>query len=300
MYFIISGLNEEERIKFIKEHLEYIKENEEDIFIYTMLSPPSLSYYLTYTNIKDLYKLDGELFFNIIKQNHENLFHGFSHEQYMDFYKTFKKEINNIDNIYFINSLYYQNRCCYDNLNLEDVNNKYTLQQSYNLEFINMILKEYKDKIDSFNGNEIKNFLSYISDISIFEKLINEYKEKLSLAFKETNVKELSCYLSEQSEIKQEILIRYFKDVIVTKENIKIVSKLSPSIILELFNNNKELFNDFTLKDWIQLTSRKRILTQEFKDILDSYEIENIEELFDINFYVKNYFRESVDSLKYV
>lgn len=301
MYYIISELNENERMDFIRRNIEYIRENDEEIFIYSMLSPSSLSYYFTYQNIKDLYHLDKEIFIKVINQSHENLFHGFSHEEYMDFYKTFKDEMSNIKNIYFINSLYHHGRCCYDNMNIEDVINKYNLQQSYNAEFTNMILEEYKDKIETFNGNELKDFLSYISDINIFENIIKKYKEKLSLSFRNIDAKELAYYLSEQSEIEQEILFKHFKDIIVTKENIKqIISKISTSIILDLYNNKKELFEEFTLKDWVQLISKKRNLTQEFKNILDTYEIEEIEELFDTKFYLKSFYRESVDSLKYI
>ena len=175
-YYIIINLSENERIPFIKEHIDYIKQNDESIFLYTMLSPSSLSYYLTFQNIKDLYNLDKEIFNKIIKQNHENLFHGFSHEQYLEFYKIFKEEINKIENIYFINSLYHQNRCCYDNMELNDVKNRYDLQQIYNLEFIDMILTTYNDKIDKFKGKEILDFLDYISDLITFEKIIIKYK----------------------------------------------------------------------------------------------------------------------------
>ena len=300
-YYIIINLSENERIPFIKEHMDYIKQNDESIFLYTMLSPSSLSYYLTFQNIKDLYNLDKQLFIKIIKQNHENLFHGFSHEQYLEFYKIFKEEINEIENIYFINSLYHQNRCCYDNMNLNDVNNRYNLQQVYNIEFINMILTTYKDKIDSFTGKEMIDFLDYISDIVIFEKIIIKYKERISTSFNNMDVKELSYFLSEQSNIKQEILFKYFKEKIIKKENIKqIIQKISTNIIIDLYKENKEIFSDLNLKDWIQLTSRKRIFNEEFKNIIETFKIIDIEELFDTNFYLNTFSRESTESLKYI
>ena len=301
MYYIIINLNERERIPFIKEHIDYIKENDESIFLYTMLSPSSLSYYLTFQNIKELYSLDIELFKKIIKQNHENLFHGFSHEQYLEFYQLFKEEINDIENMYFINSLYHHNRCCYDNLNLNDVYNKYTLQQTYNNEFIDLILKIYKNKIESFTGKETLEFLDYIGDITLFEILLIKYQNKISISLKNMEIKELTYYLSELSEIKQEILFKYFKDSIVKKENIKqIISKINLNIIIDLYNSKKELFSDFELIDWIQLTSKKRILPKQIKNIIDTYEITNIEELFDTKFYIKTFHRESTESLKYI
>lgn len=300
-YYIISRLNENERIPFIKEHLDYIKEHDEEIFIYTMLSPSSLSYFLTFQNIKDLYNIDKEIFNKIINKSHENLFHGFSHEEYIEFYKVFKEELNKIENIFFINSLYFHNRCCFETLNLDEVNNMYSLQQSYNKEFITLILEVYEDKIDSFNENEIRNFLHFISDITIFESIIIKYKDKLNKSFENIDTYTLKDFLSELSELKQEMIMKYFSNTIVRKDNIKeIISKLTHTIILDLYNNKKELFEDFTLKDWIQLTSKKRILTQEFKSIIDTYEIINIEELFDIKFYLKTYYREYPESLKYV
>lgn len=300
-YYIIINLSENERIPFIKEYMDYIKQNDESIFLYTMLSPSSLSYYLTFQNIKDLYNLDKQLFIKIIKQNHENLFHGFSHEQYLEFYKIFKEEINEIENIYFINSLYHQNRCCYDNMNLNDVKNRYDLQQIYNLEFIDMILKTYNDKIDTFKGKEILDFLDYISDLITFEKIIIKYKEKISKSLNEIDIIELAHFLSEQSNIKQEILFKYFKEFIIKKENIKqIIQKISPNIIINLYKENKEVFNDLNLKDWIQLTSIKKIFTEDFKNIIDTYEIIDIEELFDTKFYLKTFLRESTESLKYI
>jgi hypothetical protein len=174
MYYIISLLTESEKINFIKEHYNYIKENDEDVFLYDMLSPVSLAYYFSFENIKELYQLDKEIFMKIIKRNQENLFHGFTHEQYLEFYRIFKNEINQIENIDYINSLYHHNRCCYDNQDIENVYNRYTLQKTYNQEFIKMNLKEYDDKINSFSSNEINLFLNYIEDINIYENLLDE------------------------------------------------------------------------------------------------------------------------------
>ena len=300
MYYIIKMLPENEKINFIKDNIKYIKENDEEIFLYTMCSPTSLSYHFTFDNIKELYNIDKELFQKIIKQNHEHLFHGFHREQYLEFYKIYKKELNNIENISFINSLYHHNRCCYDNISLYDVNNVYTLQQMYNKEFISFILNEYREKIDSFNENEIRLFLEYIDDIKTYEELVIKYKEKLKKSFVEISEVELSYYLSETTEIKQLILFKYFKDVIVKKDNIKkIISKLSSSIIIDLFKNKNELFEDFKLIDWIQLASKRKIL-EELKEIIDSYPIIDIEKLFDLKFYLKTYPKPSIDSLKYI
>jgi hypothetical protein len=36
-----------------------------------------------------------------------------------------------------------------------------------------------------FDGKELKDFLSYISDLNLFESIIKRYKEKLTISFKE-------------------------------------------------------------------------------------------------------------------
>ena len=47
IYYIISKLPEEKQITFLKENIKYIKEHDNDIFLYTMLAPKSLAYFLS-------------------------------------------------------------------------------------------------------------------------------------------------------------------------------------------------------------------------------------------------------------
>ena len=136
LYFIIIKLSDNEKVEFIKDNIDYIRENDEEIFIYNMLSPRSLSYYLSINVLRELKTIDENIFKKVVTQNHENLFHGFSHEQYFEFYKEFKDDISQTGNIQFINALYFHNRCCYDNLDMANINEVYTLQRQYNKEFI--------------------------------------------------------------------------------------------------------------------------------------------------------------------
>ena len=89
VYYIISKLPEEKQITFLKENIKYIKEHDNDIFLYTMLAPISLSYFLSFNVLKELRNIDTEIFKKIISQNYENLFHGFTHEDYCSFYSQF-------------------------------------------------------------------------------------------------------------------------------------------------------------------------------------------------------------------
>ena len=85
IYYIISKLSEERQIEFLKENINYIKEHDEDIFLYNMLAPESLSYFLSLKVLKEIRILDSDLFKKIIDGNQENLFHGFNHEDYIEF-----------------------------------------------------------------------------------------------------------------------------------------------------------------------------------------------------------------------
>lgn len=301
LYFIITKLDDKSKIEFIKEHIDYIRENDEEVFIYDMLSPRALSYFLNIDTIRQLKEIDYSIFKKIVTRNHECLFHGFSHEQYIEFYKEFYNEIIETGNIEFINALYHHNRCCYENMDLNNVNDAYTKQRVYNKEFMNFILTTYKDKIDSFSGEELFRFINYVEDLTLYKELLELNNTKLLKTLETMSTLSLMDYLENTNSIKQEILVKKFYDVIIKQENIKrLVNILSIDIIIDLYRNNKELFVDFKLFDWIKLSARKRILNDELKKIIDSYEIDNIEELFDTTFYITTFYREDTESLRYI
>ena len=66
LYFIIKDLSSKKQIEFIRKNIDYIKENDEDIFLYNMLAPSSLSYSLSYEVIREIYKLDKNIFEKMI------------------------------------------------------------------------------------------------------------------------------------------------------------------------------------------------------------------------------------------
>lgn len=301
IYYIISKLSEERQIEFLKENINYIKENDEDIFLYNMLVPKSLSYFLSLKVLKEIRILDSDLFKKIINGNQENLFHGFNHEDYIEFYNNFFDVILEMDNIQFINAIYSHNRCCYDNNhNINELKNIFELQPIYNKEFIEFLLKKYKDKIETFTPNEMLRFIKYIEDPDIYKIFIDENQNKLNEGFKNIEEYALSNYLSETDGLKQEILIYTFFDNIIKKQDInKIVFKLEPPIVTQLYNKNKEVFDTMTLSDWIKFCSISRTFNEDLKKILDAFEINDIELLFDTNFFA-NYYKQDIKSLKYI
>ncbi len=300
IYYIISKLPEERQIKFIQENISYIQKNDENIFLYNMLSPQSLSYFLSLKVLKEIRILDSDLFKKIIDGNQENLFHGFNHEDYIEFYNVFFDIILEMDNSQFINFIYSHNRCCYDNN--YDINNVFELQRIYNKEFILFLLKKYKNKILTFSPNEMLKFIKYIEDRDIYIAFIDEHYDKLNEGFKNISEYELSNYLSDTDELKQEILIHMFFNNIIKKQDInKIVFKLKSNIVIELYNKNKEIFDTLTLSDWIKFCSNSRTFNEDLKAILDTFEINDIELLFNTNFYTDyGYYKEDITALRYI
>lgn len=301
IYYIISKLPEEKQITFLKENIKYIKEHDEDIFLYTMMSPKSLSYFLSFNVLKELRNIDAEIFKKVISQNLENLFHGFTHEDYYSFYNQFYTDVIEIENEEFINGLYFHNRCCYDNVSINDINNIFQRQRVYNEEFMNYFLDVFNDKINTFNPRQLLSFLKYIENTEVYKEFINKHYAKLNLAFDNIDECDLKEYLSETDSTKQEILIsNFFENIIKKKDVKKIISKISPKIIIDLYSNNKEVFKSLTLNDWIKLCSKIRTINDDLKNILDSFEIDNIEELFDTKFYNSYWHNEDVSALRYV
>lgn len=301
IYYIISKLPEDKQITFLKENIKYIKEHDEEIFLYTMIVPKSLSYFLSFNVLKELRNIDADIFKKVIIQNYENLFHGFTHEDYYSFYNQFYTDLIEAENIEFINGLYFHNSCCYDTANMDNKINVFELQISYNKEFMDYFLDKYIDKINEFKPRELLTFIEYIEDIDTYKKFVSSNYDKLNMAFNNIDEYDLKKYLDEIDKTKQEILISNFFENIIKKQDIKeIIYNINPYIIIELYNKNKKIFNSLTLNDWVKLCSKTRTFNDDFKNILDNFEIVNIEKLFDTQFYTFYYYKEDVSALKYI
>lgn len=301
IYYIISKLPEDKQITFLKENIKYIKEHDEEIFLYTMIVPKSLSYFLSFNVLKELRNIDADIFKKVIIQNYENLFHGFTHEDYYSFYNQFYTDLIEAENIEFINGLYFHNRCCYDAANMDDKIKAFELQISYNKEFMDYFLDKYIDKINEFKPRELLTFIEYIEDIDTYKKFVSSNYDKLNMAFNNIDEYDLKKYLDEIDKTKQEILISNFFENIIKKQDIKeIIYNINPYIIIELYNKNKKIFNSLTLNDWVKLCSKTRTFNDDFKNILDNFEIVNIEKLFDTQFYTFYYYKADVSALKYI
>lgn len=299
VYYIISKLPKEKQIDFIQQNINYIREHDEDVFLYNMLAPKALSYFLSLHVLKEIKNIDINIFKKIISCNQENLFNGYSHEDYIEFFTIFYEDILKLDNRDFIDSMYFHNRCCYDYAGFNDINKAFTLQKQYNIEFEQFLLNKYREKITSFTPSEALKFIAYISDLDTYKPFIADNYDKLNKAFSNISEDEISEYLSETDHAKQEVLLYTFFDQIIKKRDIKkIVDKIEPDLIIQLYNQNKEVFESLTLKDWIQLCAKERTFNESFQRIIDTFEIKEVESLFNTSFYLDRWYRKDVEALK--
>ena len=184
---------------------------------------------------------------------------------------------------------------------MDDKIKAFELQISYNKEFMDYFLDKYIDKINEFKPRELLTFIKYIEDIDTYKKFVSSNYDKLNMAFNNIDEYDLKKYLDETDKTKQEILISNFFENIIRKQDIKeIIYNINPYIIIELYNKNKKIFNSLTLNDWVKLCSKTRTFNDDFKNILDNFEIANIEKLFDTQFYTSYYHKEDVSALKYI
>ena len=96
---IISDLKGEEQSNFISENIEYLRKNDENVFIYNMMAPHSLSYYLNYESLREICKLDKGIFGKILSGQVENIIEGFSNEEIFSFFEEFSEEIKKKGNM---------------------------------------------------------------------------------------------------------------------------------------------------------------------------------------------------------
>ena len=215
VYYIISKLDSKKQIEFLRKNIDYIKKHDNEIFMYTLMSPNSLSYYFSFEVIKELKKIDRDICIKVITSNQENLFNGFKPEEYLEFYKEFYEEINQMSNWDFVNSIYYNNRCFYNNIGENDINLIFEKQRKYNKEFMDFLLVNYKDKISNLKNRELLYFIKHIKDIDVFKQVVLDNFSKIQNALKNITEYDLEEYFSEIDSDKQEILISNYFDYII-------------------------------------------------------------------------------------
>ncbi len=299
IYYILTKMSSSEQISFIKDNINYLKDNDDSIFLYGIEEPKELSYYLSFDVLKNIYEIDKVLFEKIINGNVENVFNGFTHNEYLLYFEKFKSYLSNIKTYKLFAIFDEHSRICFKQ---SGVNNPSKLQEIYDKEFIDYFKNNYKDKIDSFTPQELLNFIFYFKKIDEYKEQILIYKEKLKLALQNIEYYDLNEYLCNYTnKEQQQILFSYFLETIVKKQDIrKIISNISSDVIFNLYKKDKSIFANMTLFDWVKLCAKKHKLSDEFKSILDDYKIDNIIEIFNEEFFSVYNDESNLYALKYI
>jgi len=156
-YYIISKLEGNKQTEFIKENINYIKENHEDIFIYNMYSPKCLATFLNYNSLCAIYKLDKTIFSKMLNENFYEMKEKLTEPELTEFYNNFYNDINSLSNIKFITSL---------------TSLRYSAPKTYLY-----IQDKYKDKISSFDGNDLLHYYEY-QIYDDFQDFFSKFKDK--------------------------------------------------------------------------------------------------------------------------
>ncbi len=302
VYYILRKLPKEEHILFIQKNIQYVKEHMDDIFLVNMEAPKELAYYFSYETLVSIYELDTELFEKIIEGQVENIFQGFSQENYFSYFEKFKSYIVKMKANRLFHILAKHNRFLLDILDIKQLKNTIELQAKCNEEFIAYFIENYSEKINRFTPRELLTFISYIKNIDAYKKYVLENRKKLEIALKNIKEEDLDEYLCEYFDSQQqEVLFSNFLEQIAKKHDIrKIISNISSQVIFEMYKSNKEIFAKMTLDDWIKLCGKKHEFNQEYQNILDDYKVDNMTELFDVEFYTSVWDYHDSAALQYI
>jgi len=284
VYYILSKLQEEEQIKFLRDNIDYIRKNDDNIFLYNLCAPKSLSYYFSFNVMKEIYKLDKNIFRKMLNGNVENFVAQFSDNDIIEFCNDFSFEINQMENRSFVDIIYFCNNNIFHSI--EDINEKSKATEKFSY----FILNTYREKILTLNSNDFFIFLDYIDSEDILKKVLYDYKSKIIESIKESKCESI-VHLIEDLLTKQ-IFFCMFYNELVEKFGIKdIIKYLTIDTVIFIYNKNKEIFKDLNITDFFNVKIDFKYffemnynyeLPQEFIKILDNYEINNIEKMFSI------------------
>lgn len=299
IYFVLSKLSSTGQINFIRENIDYLKEHDNDIFLYRKEAPKELVYFFSYEVIKSIYQIDRELFEKINEGNIENIFEKFIHADYFEYFKEFKDYIQKMAPHRLLQIFPEHGRVCFkEELTKETLKTK----EKYDKEFITFFQENFSEKIASFPPADFLTFISYLKDKNEYQNIVFQNQEKLRTALETMADYELCDYLVEYTVAwQQEILFSEFLDVIVKTQDIKkIAPRISQSVILNMYKKDKNTFSNMTLLDWLKLWSENHAFDDRQKVILADYVIDDITSLFDKSFLPNFGIKKDITALKFL
>lgn len=299
VYYIIRDLTDSEIIKFLKDNINYIKDHNNEIFLYAFMSPPSLASFFSYNVLKELYGIDKDIFRKILKEGERSFFGNFSNEEFILFYDEFKDEIiTNIEPRKFFSDFSQIRHYHYKNLSkIYDSHVAFKMAKDEDKIIIDFIMKNYCDYCEK--EENLLDFLSNALDLGLEENIAEEFigknKDRLLKQIKNTDGERIFELFEDLSSHGQRILLRHFLDDVLEKGGY-VTKVFHSNVLVELYRNNKDMVNKIDLNSLIN----RFYLDEDLEEVLSFYDVNSVEEYFKSSTYyrsfayIENRFRKSI------
>ncbi len=286
IYYIIKKLDEEAQYKFICDNYDEIMKDDKRIFIYNSLQPKSLTYFIHPSVKMKLAESHPDLLKKMIKGNRSAFLDNFNFEDIKRLFEEKKELMSNIDNITFLR-MATEFRVYVSHSTYEEISNSLTTASKNNETIINLVIEKYKDKINNFSDEELFLFSCAIKCKKALDKYLrdNENKERFKKVIKSLGQDKIIGIIEAEENNNLDVIFKYFPDEISDNgKNIKLMKKLNPEELFNLYAMRKDLFKYFNINDWLSYFNDNSynlsLINNHYDtvfDIINDFEMENIE-----------------------
>jgi len=284
IHLIISDLEGEEQRKFIKENIATIQKKDEDIFIYKMMAPRSLSYYLNYNSLKEICALDKRIFSKLLNGNVENIIEGFTNLEIFSFFNEFNNEMKeNMEEHMFVNFYICAKQKIYHNIiSKVEYSSSYWRSESNRAieessKLTKILLEKYSDFINKFNDESFLSFCSTIVYLDESDQFLVNNKSRLEYIYKTINADKLFDSFENIPVSMHGKIFEYFGDVILKRGDLaNYFVVINSDILCDYYLNYKEYFKNIGVEDWLKIP----YLDDNLRVVLDDYNRVDFEKLY--------------------
>lgn len=250
--FIIAKLDKEKQVEFIRNNIDYLKENK-SIFKQS-LEHKSPAEYMHYETLREIARLDKELFKYIFVENCYHLFRSMSEEQKIMFHQEFNEIIKELDDMTFV---------------VRFVTIIMTGTSIYLYEIINDV---YKDKINNLQGRALLEWCEHFGKLEyMLSKKEDIVRAFLSLSDSAKQEYLVTNSLSDDKGAKFHLILSDCLDESVKKD---ILSRLTLKSLIILYQNDYliESIDPFVKAKSSKYSFVEDVDREELMKILDSYD----------------------------
>lgn len=297
IYFIIKDLKGEEQVNFIKDNIEYISKNDEEIFIYNMIAPAALSSFLSYESIKAIYYLNKDIFYKLLNGCAETLIDGFSNEEIYLFFNDFYKEISEkMESYKFVNLYHYAKRVIFENMRRESKDselyyeNIFLKSNEISGKLSCVLIERYSEKIANLEARPFLSFFNAVVRMDMleteeFKNFLRISEDKLRDIYANARMGDLWDYFEDAGFESTKIIFDYFGDIIVNRSDFdELFIAINGNVLCELYKKDKQPFKNIDISQWLKFVE----FNEELKYVLEDYNINSLQDVFELRMWVNN------------